>query len=117
MRRRPCSTTATAPRAPSRGSTHLFAPTSISIREGFLESFRVQYNLRNQRWRRHKGTSAHLCLIGQRVEDWLRKRPLLMVMSGWGELGSNFGPNSFDWGQGKPSLMDFRGHELATPLF
>ena len=29
------------------------------------------FNLRTRRWGRHKGTSAHECLTGQRVHDWL----------------------------------------------
>jgi hypothetical protein len=39
--------------------------------QGFLELFRAYYNLRNRRWGRHKGTSAHQCLTGTRVDDWL----------------------------------------------
>jgi len=41
------------------------------VTQGFLELFRAYYNLRTRRWGRHKGTSAHECLTGQRVEDWL----------------------------------------------
>jgi len=41
------------------------------VTEGFLELFRAHYNLRTRRWGRHKGTSAHQCLSGERVEDWL----------------------------------------------
>ena len=37
----------------------------------FLELFRAYYNLRTRRWGRHKGTSAHECLTGTLVKDWL----------------------------------------------
>jgi hypothetical protein len=40
---------------------------------GFLELFRAYYNLRTRRWGRHKGTSAHELLTGERVADWLSK--------------------------------------------
>ena len=39
--------------------------------QGFLDLFRAWFNLRTRRWGRHKGTSAHQCLSGQRVHDWL----------------------------------------------
>ena len=39
--------------------------------QGFLDLFRAWFNLRTRRWGRHKGTSAHECLTGQRVYDWL----------------------------------------------
>ena len=39
--------------------------------QGFLDLFRAWFNLRTRRWGRHKGTSAHQCLTGQRVHDWL----------------------------------------------
>lgn len=39
--------------------------------QGFLELFRAYFNLRTRRWGRHKGTSAHQSLTGQRVDDWL----------------------------------------------
>ena len=39
--------------------------------QGFLDLFRAWFNLRTRRWGRHKGTSAHECLTGQRVHDWL----------------------------------------------
>ena len=39
--------------------------------QGFLELFRAYFNLRTRRWGRHKGTSAHEALTGQRVHDWL----------------------------------------------
>ena len=39
--------------------------------QGFLDLFRAWFNLRKRRWGRHKGTSAHECLTGQRVHDWL----------------------------------------------
>jgi len=41
------------------------------VTPGFLELFRAHYNLRTRRWGRHKGTSAHQCLTGEPVEDWL----------------------------------------------
>jgi hypothetical protein len=41
------------------------------VTQGFLELFRAYYNLRTRRWGRHKSTSAHECLSGERVEDWL----------------------------------------------
>ena len=41
------------------------------VTQGFLELFRAYFNLRTRRWGRHKGTSAHESLTGQRVHDWL----------------------------------------------
>ena len=41
------------------------------VTPGFLNLFRAWLNLRTRRWGRHKGTSAHECLSGQRVHDWL----------------------------------------------
>ena len=41
------------------------------VTQGFLDLFRAYFNLRTRRWGRHKGTSAHQCLTGQRVGDWL----------------------------------------------
>ena len=41
------------------------------VTQSFLELFRARYNLRKRRWGRHQGTSAHECLTGQPVEDWL----------------------------------------------
>ena len=41
------------------------------VTQGFLELFRAYYNVRTRRWGRHKGTSAHQCLTGERVADWL----------------------------------------------
>ncbi len=41
------------------------------VSQGFLELFRAYYNVRTRRWGRHKGTSAHQCLTGERVADWL----------------------------------------------
>lgn len=41
------------------------------VTQGFLELYRAYYNLRTRRWGRHQGTSAHQCLSGQRVDDWL----------------------------------------------
>ncbi len=39
--------------------------------QGFLELFRFRYNLRVRRWGRHRATSAHQCLTGYKVDDWL----------------------------------------------
>jgi hypothetical protein len=41
------------------------------VTQGFLELFRTYYNLRTRRWGPHQGTSAHQCLTGQAVGDWL----------------------------------------------
>jgi len=41
------------------------------VSQSFLELFRARYNLRKRRWGRHQGTSAHECLTGQPVNDWL----------------------------------------------
>ena len=41
------------------------------VTHGFLDPFRAWFNLRTRRWGRHKRTSAHECLTGQRVHDWL----------------------------------------------
>ena len=41
------------------------------VTQGFLELFRAYYNLRTRRWGRHKGTSAHQCLTGKPLADWL----------------------------------------------
>ena len=41
------------------------------VTQGFLELFRAYHNLKTRRWGRHKGTSAHECLTGVKVEDWL----------------------------------------------
>jgi hypothetical protein len=41
------------------------------VTHNFLELFRAWYNLRTRRWGRHKGTSAHACVTGTPVEDWL----------------------------------------------
>ena len=41
------------------------------VTQGFLELFRGYFNLRTRRWGRHKGTSAHECVSGERVHDWL----------------------------------------------
>ena len=41
------------------------------VTQNFLELFRAWYNLRTRRWGRHKGTSAHACVTGTPVEDWL----------------------------------------------
>ncbi len=41
------------------------------VTQSFLELFRAYYNLRQRRWGRHQGTSAHQCLTGEPVADWL----------------------------------------------
>lgn len=41
------------------------------VTQGFLDLFRAYYNLRTRRWGRLKGTSAHQCLTGEIVGDWL----------------------------------------------
>ena len=41
------------------------------VTQGFLELFRAYHNLKTRRWGRHQGTSAHQCLTGQAVGDWL----------------------------------------------
>ena len=41
------------------------------VTEKFLDLFQAYYNLRSRRWGRHKGTSAHECLTGTPVKDWL----------------------------------------------
>ncbi len=41
--------------------------------QGLLELFRAWLNLRTRRRGRHKGTSAHECVTGQRVHDWLTR--------------------------------------------
>lgn len=43
------------------------------VTQGFLELFRAYYNLRVRRWGRHKGTTAHQCLTGEEVGDWLTR--------------------------------------------
>ena len=41
------------------------------VTQSFLELFRAYFNLPTRRWGRHKGTSAHQCLSGSAVDDWL----------------------------------------------
>ncbi|HYY72681.1 MAG TPA: hypothetical protein VE778_03740 [Candidatus Bathyarchaeia archaeon] len=41
------------------------------VTQGFLELFRAYHNLKTRRWGPHQGTSAHQCLTGQAVGDWL----------------------------------------------
>jgi len=41
------------------------------VTQGFLELFRAYHNLKTRRWGRHKNTSAHECITGQPVTDWL----------------------------------------------
>ncbi len=41
------------------------------VTQSFLDLFRAYYNLRTRRWGRHKNTSAHECITGQPVHDWL----------------------------------------------
>ena len=50
---------------------HKGARAASGSTQGFLDLFRAWFNLRTRRWGRHKGTSAHECLTGQRVHDWL----------------------------------------------
>ena len=74
MPSRRCCTSATVHRAPSRGSIRHCAPVSTSTRappKAFSTCSALGFNLRTRRWGRHKGTSAHQCLTGQRVHDWL----------------------------------------------
>jgi len=42
-----------------------------SVNQNFLELFKAWYNLRTRRQGRYRGTSAHECISGQKVEDWL----------------------------------------------
>jgi hypothetical protein len=41
------------------------------VSQSFLELFRAWYNLKTRRWGKHKGFSAHECITGQKVDDWL----------------------------------------------
>jgi Transposase len=41
------------------------------VTQSFLELFRAYHNLKTRRWGPHQGTSAHQCLTGQAVGDWL----------------------------------------------
>jgi len=41
------------------------------VTQGFLELFRARHNFKIRRWGKHKGTSAHEKLTGERVDDWL----------------------------------------------
>jgi hypothetical protein len=41
------------------------------VTSGFLELFQAHHNLKKRRWGRHKGTSAHEVLTGEKVNDWL----------------------------------------------
>ncbi len=43
------------------------------VTQGFLELFRAYHNLKTRRWGRHKGTSAHECMTGEPVTDWLAR--------------------------------------------
>ncbi len=49
--------------------TYLYARKGVN--QAFLELFRAWYNLREKRWGRHKGRSAHELLTGEKVTDWL----------------------------------------------
>lgn len=42
-----------------------------SVSQGFLDLFRAWRNLRTRAWGRHKGTSAHELVTGEKVTDWL----------------------------------------------
>ena len=48
---------------------YLYARKGVS--QGFLELFKAWYNLKTRRWGKHKGFSAHECITGQKVDDWL----------------------------------------------
>ena len=41
------------------------------VNQNFLELFKAWYNLRTRRQGRYRGTSAHECISGQKVDDWL----------------------------------------------
>ena len=41
------------------------------VNQSFLELFKAWYNLKTRRQGRYKGTSAHECISGQKVDDWL----------------------------------------------
>ncbi len=41
------------------------------VNQSFLELFKAWYNLKIRRQGRFKGTSAHECISGQKVDDWL----------------------------------------------
>lgn len=41
------------------------------VTQGFLELFRARHNFKTRRWGKHKGTSAHEKLTGERIDDWL----------------------------------------------
>ena len=69
---RRCCTSAIAPRVPSfNAALRPYLYVHKGATQGFLDLFRAWFNLRTRRWGRHKGTSAHECLTGQRVHDWL----------------------------------------------
>ena len=48
---------------------YLYARKGVS--QGFLELLKAWYNLKTRRWGKHKGSSAHECITGQKVDDWL----------------------------------------------
>ena len=48
---------------------HLYVHKGVS--QGFLELFRAHHNIHTRRWGRHKGTSAHALVTGEKVDDWL----------------------------------------------
>ena len=48
---------------------HLYVHKGVS--QGFLDLFQAYFNLRKRRWGPRKGTSAHECLTGKKVDDWL----------------------------------------------
>jgi hypothetical protein len=50
---------------------HPFLYVHKGVIQGFLELFRAYHNLKTRRWCPHQGTSAHQCLAGQAVGDWL----------------------------------------------
>lgn len=47
----------------------LYVQKGVTV--GFLSLFQAHYNLRTRNWGRHKGTSAHELVTGERVDDWL----------------------------------------------
>ena len=58
-------------KAALRPYLYLYLYLYKGVTQGFLDLFRAWFNLRTRRWERHKGTSAHESLTGQRVCDWL----------------------------------------------
>ncbi|MCN4145287.1 MAG: hypothetical protein LC437_09840 [Thiohalomonas sp.] len=44
------------------------------VNQNFLELFKAWYNLKTRRKGRYKGTSAHECISGQKVDDWVSSK-------------------------------------------